>query len=268
MTPARFRRRQRSGRGRGRPRSDGMLAAEVWREVAECEAQLGPRSHSSAVMMIAAQRRLSERHIQRLLTEHKRNLRVAGIYLLRPGKDVVVHVTAPAMTVSVGSVTVDTGPGPRGLRVRRSALRRRRSRTRPTGASIDAAVDVAAGDKAALLEAGLKVRSMSRATREKQMLERMREHLALWKKAEVLEPPTRAAKNAGAKKSFESPSEHKKPEDRIGTQHAGFIQRLMYHSLDSNLRAGRMSTVLNGEVVSEADARRMVAHGRAQGWIK
>jgi hypothetical protein len=50
-------------------------------------------------------------------------------------------------------------------------------------------------------------------------------------------------------------------------RYAGFCERLMYQSLDSNLRAGQMSTVLNGQIVSEADARRMVAYARVQGWL-
>jgi hypothetical protein len=53
----------------------------------------------------------------------------------------------------------------------------------------------------------------------------------------------------------------------IGPQYAGFVEPLMYAALDSNLRAGRMSTVLNGEIISKARARRMVAHARAQGWL-
>ena len=53
----------------------------------------------------------------------------------------------------------------------------------------------------------------------------------------------------------------------IGPQYAGFCERLMYHSLDSNLRAGRMSTVVNGKIIPEAQARRMVAYARAQGWL-
>jgi hypothetical protein len=53
----------------------------------------------------------------------------------------------------------------------------------------------------------------------------------------------------------------------IGPQHAGFSSRLFYHSLDTNLRSGRMRTVLNGRVIPEADARRMVAYARAQGWL-
>jgi hypothetical protein len=53
----------------------------------------------------------------------------------------------------------------------------------------------------------------------------------------------------------------------IGPQYAGFCERLMYQNLDSNLRAGRMCTVLNGKIIPEADARRMVAYARAQGWL-
>jgi hypothetical protein len=53
----------------------------------------------------------------------------------------------------------------------------------------------------------------------------------------------------------------------IGPQYAGFVERLFYHSLDSNLKAGCMSTVLNGKIISEADARRMVSYARAQGWL-
>ncbi len=53
----------------------------------------------------------------------------------------------------------------------------------------------------------------------------------------------------------------------IGRPWAGFVERLMYAALDSNLRSGRMSTVLNGEIISEARARRMVAGARAQGWL-
>jgi len=42
----------------------------------------------------------------------------------------------------------------------------------------------------------------------------------------------------------------------IGPQYAGFCERLMYQSLDSNLRAGQMRTTLNGKIIPEADARR------------
>ena len=53
----------------------------------------------------------------------------------------------------------------------------------------------------------------------------------------------------------------------IGPQYAGFCERLFYHSVDINLRAGRMSTILNGKIVPTAEARRMVAYARAQGWL-
>ena len=53
----------------------------------------------------------------------------------------------------------------------------------------------------------------------------------------------------------------------IGPQYAGFCERLMYQSLDSNLRADKMSTVLNGKIIPEAEARRMVAYARVQGWL-
>jgi hypothetical protein len=53
----------------------------------------------------------------------------------------------------------------------------------------------------------------------------------------------------------------------FGPQYAGFVERLMYQSLDSNLRAGRMSTTFNGKIIPEADARRMVAHAQDYGWL-
>lgn len=53
----------------------------------------------------------------------------------------------------------------------------------------------------------------------------------------------------------------------FGPQYAGFVERLMYHNLDSNLRAGRMNTMLNGKIIPEADARRMVARARDYGWL-
>jgi len=47
-----------------------------------------------------------------------------------------------------------------------------------------------------------------------------------------------------------------------------FYRRNFYHSLDSDLRAGRaMSTVSDGKIISVAEARRMVARARAQGWL-
>jgi hypothetical protein len=48
-----------------------------------------------------------------------------------------------------------------------------------------------------------------------------------------------------------------------------FYRRCFYHNLDFDLRTGRsMSMVVeNGKIISVADARRMVALARAQGWI-
>jgi hypothetical protein len=47
-----------------------------------------------------------------------------------------------------------------------------------------------------------------------------------------------------------------------------FYRRCFYHSLDSDLRAGRsMSTVTNGKIISVAEAHRMVARARAKGWL-
>jgi hypothetical protein len=53
----------------------------------------------------------------------------------------------------------------------------------------------------------------------------------------------------------------------VGPPYAGFCERLMYQNLDSNLRTGQMSTVLNGKIISEDEARRMVAYARGQGWL-
>ena len=47
-----------------------------------------------------------------------------------------------------------------------------------------------------------------------------------------------------------------------------FCRRLFYHSLDNSLRVGRITTILNGKTVSVADARRMVAYARAQGFLQ
>jgi hypothetical protein len=47
-----------------------------------------------------------------------------------------------------------------------------------------------------------------------------------------------------------------------------FYRRCFYHSLDSDLRAGRgISTVSNGKIISVAEAHGMVARARAQGWL-
>jgi hypothetical protein len=47
-----------------------------------------------------------------------------------------------------------------------------------------------------------------------------------------------------------------------------FYQRCFYHSLDSDLRAGRAISVRNSEeIISLAEAHRMVARARVQGWL-
>ncbi len=47
-----------------------------------------------------------------------------------------------------------------------------------------------------------------------------------------------------------------------------FYRGCFYHSLESDLRAGRsMSTVIDGKIVSVGEARRMVAYARARGWL-
>jgi len=53
----------------------------------------------------------------------------------------------------------------------------------------------------------------------------------------------------------------------FGPQYAGFCERVFFQCLDSDLRAGRMSTVLNGKIVPVADAQRIVARARAYGWL-
>ena len=47
-----------------------------------------------------------------------------------------------------------------------------------------------------------------------------------------------------------------------------FYRCCFYHSLDSDLRAVRAMSVLNNEkIISVAEAHRMVARARAQGWL-
>lgn len=48
---------------------------------------------------------------------------------------------------------------------------------------------------------------------------------------------------------------------------AGYVERLMYRSLASDLRRGRMTTVVNGEIVPEAIAERMLSRAHAEGWL-
>jgi hypothetical protein len=53
----------------------------------------------------------------------------------------------------------------------------------------------------------------------------------------------------------------------VGHLYAGYVERIYFHALDSDLRIGRMSTHLNGKIVSMADARQTVACARAYGWL-
>jgi hypothetical protein len=47
-----------------------------------------------------------------------------------------------------------------------------------------------------------------------------------------------------------------------------FYRRCFYHTLDSDLRAGRaMSTVSSGKIISVSEAYQMVGRARAQGWL-
>jgi hypothetical protein len=58
---------------------------------------------------------------------------------------------------------------------------------------------------------------------------------------------------------------------RIAPQYAGFCERLMYQSLDSNLRADEMSTVLNGKIIPEDNAPLSDRPGRCSalaGWLR
>jgi hypothetical protein len=46
-----------------------------------------------------------------------------------------------------------------------------------------------------------------------------------------------------------------------------FVQRLFFIALASDLRVGRMRTRINGTVVTEAEARRMVAYAQRNCWL-
>jgi hypothetical protein len=49
---------------------------------------------------------------------------------------------------------------------------------------------------------------------------------------------------------------------------AGFCQRLFFHALEQNLRSGApMKVIMNGEVVPEDRARRIVAAARRYGFL-
>jgi hypothetical protein len=60
-----------------------------------------------------------------------------------------------------------------------------------------------------------------------------------------------------------------KPSEAVkeASARAGFCEPLLYHALAADLRTGHMTTLLNGSIVSEPAARRMVAYARAQGWL-
>jgi hypothetical protein len=47
-----------------------------------------------------------------------------------------------------------------------------------------------------------------------------------------------------------------------------FYRRCFYHSLNSDLQAGRAMSVRNNDkIISSAEAHRMVARARLQGWL-
>jgi len=53
----------------------------------------------------------------------------------------------------------------------------------------------------------------------------------------------------------------------FGPQYAGYCERLLFHALESNLRTGKMNTYLNGEIVSESEASRIIKNAQAYGWL-
>jgi hypothetical protein len=52
-----------------------------------------------------------------------------------------------------------------------------------------------------------------------------------------------------------------------GPQYAGYCGRLLLHALESNLRTGKMNTYVNGEIVSESEARRIVKNAQTYEWL-
>ena len=58
--------------------------------------------------------------------------------------------------------------------------------------------------------------------------------------------------------------ELRSPTERL---YEGFVQRLFLAALHNNLRTGRMTVNANGRIVSEVDARRVVARARAHDWL-
>lgn len=55
---------------------------------------------------------------------------------------------------------------------------------------------------------------------------------------------------------------------RAERPYAGFAKRLFYHSLWCALQSGQATTLLTNRQISESEAHRMVAHARAQGWLR
>src|ERR1700681_605451 len=53
----------------------------------------------------------------------------------------------------------------------------------------------------------------------------------------------------------------------FGPQYAGYCERLFFQSLDGDLRSGKMNTHLNGKIVPEIDARRIVSYAQAHGFL-
>jgi len=52
---------------------------------------------------------------------------------------------------------------------------------------------------------------------------------------------------------------------RVRNIGAGYVERLLVRALASDLKRGEMRTRLNGSIVPEATARRMVARARMEG---
>jgi hypothetical protein len=53
----------------------------------------------------------------------------------------------------------------------------------------------------------------------------------------------------------------------FGPQYAGYCERLLFQALDGDLRSGQMNTHLNGKLVSETEAQRIVSYARTHGFL-
>jgi hypothetical protein len=54
----------------------------------------------------------------------------------------------------------------------------------------------------------------------------------------------------------------------VGKPHEGFVRRIFFEMLDHNLRSGLpMKVVMNGEIVPEERARRIVEYARRNGFL-